>query len=122
MKNNKSGLDIFRVNLIKYVKNEIVQGLGMIIKKSISEGIVPDFLKIAKIIPVYKKDDAFLPSNCRPISLLYILDKLLEKIICVRLKQFLKRDNILHKYQFGFRENHSTSHALIDVAEYIYNH
>ena len=77
MKNNKSGLDIFRINLIKYVKNEIVQGLTIIIDKSISEGIVPDLLKIAKIIPVYKKDDAFLPSDYRPISLLSIFDKLL---------------------------------------------
>ena len=120
MKNNKSGIDIFRINLIKCVKNEIVQGLTMIINKSISEGIVPDLLKIAKIIPVYKKDDAFLPSNYRPISLLSIFHKLLEKIICVRLKQFLKKHNILYKYQFGFSENHSTSHALIDVVEYIY--
>ena len=88
MKNNKSGLDIFRINLIKYVKNEIVEGLTMIINKSISEGIAPDLLKIAKIIPVYKKDDAFLPSNYRPISLLSIIDKKI-KIICVRLKQFL---------------------------------
>ena len=69
---------------------------------------------------MYKKDDAFLPSNYRPISLLSIFDKLLEKIICVRLKQFLKKHNILYKYQFEFRENHSTSHALIDVVEYIY--
>ena len=92
----------------------------MIINKSISEGIVPDLLKTAKIIPVYKKDDAFLPSNYRPISLLSIFDKLLEKIICVRLKQCLEKHSILYKYQFGFRKNHSTSHALIDVAEYIY--
>ena len=38
----------------------------------------------------------------------------------VRLKQFLDKHNILYKYQFGFRENHSTSHALIDLVEYIY--
>ena len=78
MKNNKSGLDIFRINLIKYVQNEIVQGLTMIINKSISEGIVLDLLKIAKIIPMYKRDDAFLPSNYRPISLVSIFDKHLE--------------------------------------------
>ena len=92
----------------------------MIINKTISEGIVPNLLKIARIIPVYKRNDAFLPSNYRPISLLSILDKRLEKITCVRLKQFLKKHNILSQYQFGFRENHSTSHALIDVAEYVY--
>ena len=91
----------------------------MITNKSISEGIIPDLLKTTKIIPVYKKDDVFLPSNYRPLFLLSIFHKLLEKIICVRLKQFLRKHNILHKYQFGFRENHSISHALIDVAEYI---
>ena len=117
MKNNKSGFDMFRINLIKYVKNQIVQGLTMIIKKSISEGIVSDLLKTAKIIPVYKEDDSFLPGNYRPKSLLSIFDKLLKKIICVRLNQFLKIHNFLYKYQFGFWENHSTSHALIDVAE-----
>ena len=44
----------------------------------------------------------------------------MKKIICVRLKQFLKKNNILYKYHYGFREDHSTYHASIDVAEYIY--
>ena len=80
----------------------------MIINRSISEGTILDLLKIPEIIPVYKKDDAFLPSNYRPIPLLSIFDKLLERIICVRLKQFLEKYNILYKYQFEFIENHST--------------
>ena len=44
----------------------------------------------------------------------------MEKTIYSRLKHFLDSHNILYKYQFGFRENHSTFHALIDSVEYIY--
>ena len=78
-------------------------------------------LKTAKVIPIFKKGDDFIPDNYRPISLLSVFDKLLEKIIYRRLKPFLDKFKILYKYQFGFRTNHSTSHALIDITEYIYN-
>ena len=78
-------------------------------------------LKTAKAIPIFKKGDDFIPGNYRPISLLSVFDKLLEKIIYIRLKSFLDKFKILYKYQFGFRTNHSTSHALIDITEYIYN-
>ena len=50
MKNKTSALDIFKNSLIKLVKNVIVQGLTIIINQSLVEGIVPDPLKIAKII------------------------------------------------------------------------
>ena len=88
----------------------------LIINLSILEGKVPDLLKVAKIIPVYKNGDTCSPSNYMPISLLSIFDKILENIVYLRLKRY----NILYKYQFGFRENHSTSHALIDLVEYVY--
>ena len=53
---------------------------------------------------------------------LYLI-KYWKKTIYLRLKQFLDKHNILYKYQFGFRENHSTSHASIDLADsYIKNH
>ena len=120
LKSKKSTLDKFKIDVIKFVKNKIIEGLTIIINLSILEGKVPDLLKVAKIIPVYKNGDTCSPSNYRSISLLSIFDKILEKIIYLRLKQFLDKYNILYKYQFGFRENHSTSHALIDLVEYIY--
>ena len=88
--------------------------------KSIEERVVPDHLKITKVIPIHKKDDASLPANYRPISILYVLDKILEKVIYSRLRKFMRKHNILYKYQYGFREHHSTSHAITDVMEYIY--
>ena len=80
---------------------------------------MPEILKIAKVIPIHKGEKTNIPGNYRPISLLSIFEKLIEKIMCNRLKSFLNKNNILYKYQFGFRENHSTSHALIDLIEYI---
>jgi len=57
-------------------------------------GIVPDKLKLAKVIPVYKKGDHSLPQNYRPISLLSIFHKILEKIMAKRLKDFLTTNSI----------------------------
>ena len=69
---------------------------------------------------MFKKGDRSQPSNYRPISLLSIFDKLLEKLMFNRLISFLERNSILYNYQFGFRKNHSTSLALIDVVDNIY--
>ena len=88
MKNKKSDLDIFKISMIKYVKEEIINGLVIIINKSIEEGGVPDLLKIAKVIPIHKKDYPSLPGNYRPISLISVFDKILEKVICTRLKGY----------------------------------
>ena len=55
---------------------------------SFEKGIVPDKLKTAKVIPVYKGGDSCLPQNYRPISLLKVFDKLLEKLMAVRLNRF----------------------------------
>jgi hypothetical protein len=77
-------------------------------------------LKIAKIVPVFEKGDPSNPGNYRPISLLSIFDKLLEKLMYSRLHSHLQLNNVLYKYQFGFRANHSTSLALIEVTDNIY--
>ena len=65
--------------------------------------MVPDKLKMAKIIPVFKKRDPQLPSY-RPISLLNVFSKLLEKIMYKRLYSYLHSNNKLYQYQFGFRK------------------
>ena len=116
---HKSTLDV-KVTLLKYVKHEIVKGLVIIYNKSFTEGQFPELLKIAKVIPIHKGDDATNPNNCRPISLPSIFDKLLEKLMLNRLNPFLNKNNILYKYQFGFRKNHATTHALTEVIDYIY--
>ena len=87
----------------------------MIINDSFLSGIFPNKLKIAKVIALYKKDSRDNPTNYRPISLLSVFSKLTEKIMYKRLYSFLDSCNILHPLQFGFREKHSTLHALIGM-------
>jgi hypothetical protein len=82
---------------------------------SFRQGLVPDQLKIAKIVPIFKSGDPLLIDNYRPISLLSNFSKVLEKIMCNRLTQFLTDNKILSNSQFGFRRKHSTIHPIIHL-------
>ena len=84
-----------------------------------SSGVFPDKLKISKIIPIHKSDDASLVQNYRPISILPALSKIFERAVYNRIFQFLTDNNILFHHQFGFRPGHSTSHALINLVNKI---
>ena len=73
------------------------------------------------IIPTFKKNDPLLCYNYRPISLLSNIGKLIEKLIYKRLYAFLEENKCLYSNQFGFRNQHSTNHALINITEKIRN-
>ena len=70
-------------------------------------------------IPSYKKGDKSECSDYRPISLLSNISKIIEKAMYTRLYNFLEKYNCLYKKQFGFRNSHSTNHALISITEKI---
>ena len=72
-----------------------------------------------KYIPIFKKGSRLLPSNYRPISLLSNINKILEKLVFSRLHRFLELHESLYELQYGFRKNHSTNHALINITESI---
>ena len=74
-------------------------------------------MKIAKVIPIFKKGDKKEVNNYRPISLLTGISKILERIIYTRLINFLQVNDIFSNFQFGFRQKHSTSHALLTFIE-----
>ena len=82
-------------------------------------GVFPSVLKIAKVVPVFKKDSKLDYSNYCPISLLSNIGKILEKLMYKRLYTFLDNKNIIYDLQFGFRQQYSTSHALINITENI---
>ena len=119
--NNKksSGYDDISNALLKQIINEIAIPLAHVFNLSIVNGIVPDKMKIAKVIPIHKKGDPLDISNYRPISLLSSISKLLEKIIHKRTIRFLKNFNIFSDSQFGFREKHSTTHAILYFIDHI---
>ena len=84
-----------------------------------SSGTFPVILKTGIVSPVYKKGNQQLFDNYRPISTLPIFSKLYEKIIYKRIYSYLITKNILYDKQFGFRKNHSTSHAINYSIKYI---
>ena len=86
---------------------------------SLLTGVYPDLLKIAKIIPIHQGGSTQDINNYRPISLLSIFDKIIEKLIHKRLYSFLESHNILYHNQFGFRKNNSTTNMLIQITEKI---
>ncbi|XP_065645688.1 uncharacterized protein LOC136076146 [Hydra vulgaris] len=120
LKNNKSaGIDQISVNVVKAIFDIIEPSLFHIFNLSIQSGIVPEKLKIAKISPIFKTGDNTIMSNYRPISVLPCFSKLLERIMYNRLNKYLTKNKILYNKQFGFKKNHSTDHAVIDLINYI---
>ena len=112
-----SGYDDIDNILLKNIIPYIVDPLFHIFNLSISQGQVPDVMKISKIVPIFKKGNREELNNYRPISLLPNISKILEKIIYSRVIDFLNRNDILSKYQFGFRKKHSTAHAILSFTE-----
>ena len=82
-------------------------------------GVFPSLLKTAKVVTVFKKDSKLNYSNYRSISLLSKIEKILEKLMYKRLYTFLDYNNVIYDLQFGFRQQYSTSHALINITENI---
>ena len=80
-------------------------------------GVVPEQLKIAKVIPIYKKEDVKVFSNYRPVSVLPCLSKILERLMFNRCMDHIDKNSILNKKQFGFRTNHSTYMAIIKLVD-----
>jgi hypothetical protein len=99
----------------------ILRPLMILISYSISNGVFPDKLKQAKVIPCYKSGDSTLCSNYRPISILNIFSKIFEKVISVRLNDFINKNDLIYPHQYGFRQGYSTNLALITYINDITN-
>ena len=112
LKDSAPGYDEIKMKPMQSVISEILSPLTYVLNLSISNGIFTDILKIANVIPLYKKDDPMIFSNYRPVSLLCTLSKILEKAMYDRVNDFLNEFDIIFKYQFGFRRGYSTYLAL----------
>ena len=107
-----SGHDGLNSIFIKQISQSISLPLSIIINKSLESGSVPDQLKIAKVVPIFKKGDSQLFSNYRPVSVLPTLSKIFEKVVHCQIYKYLTVKNILYESQFGFRQGHSTNDAI----------
>ena len=120
LKNNKStGPNSIPTKILKLTKKIISEPLCNIINISFNTGVFPESMKSAKVIPIFKKGDETQITNYRPISVLSNISKIFEKLMHTRLYNFLDNSGTFYENQYGFRNKHSTNHALIQITEEI---
>ena len=111
------GHDEVSVVLIKKLIYLIAPILCSLFNQSFYAGTYPNYLKIAKVISLYKSGAKTDPGNYRPISLLSIINKIYEKAIYSRIYRFLEKNKLINSSQFGFRQGHSTEMAISEFYE-----
>ena len=116
LKNSSAfGLDNIDTFAVKLIKTEIVPALTHIINLSISSQKFPQYWKSSKIIPLHKKEDLLNPKNYRPVAIVPIFSKVLERIIFNQLVQYLQENELLHPNHHAYRAFHNTTTALIQM-------
>ena len=104
---------------IKDVAIVLVKPITQICNLSINKSSFPNSYKVEKLKPIYKKGSKTDMKNYRPISLLPLISKILEKVIHDQTQTYLSENDILYNYQSGFRKSYSTDHCLAYLADLI---
>ena len=120
LKNKSCPVSSYPVKVLKYISDIISPILADIMNISFSTGTFPDLLKVARVVPVYKGGEKTDPNNYRPISILPIISKIFERIAHTQLQKYFDNHNLLTDCQYGFRKGRSTTKAVLDNLQYIY--
>ena len=107
-----AGTDKISKRFLKDGVNILAKPIAKVCNISIFSGLFSSECKIAKLKPLYKKGSKINPGNFRPISLLPLISKIIERIVYDQVEINLLKNNILYNYQSGFRKNHSTDLCL----------
>ena len=107
-----AGLDGFSGHFLKEGAKFLAKQISDLCNFSINSGKLIDSCKVAKLRPLYKKGSLTQPCNYRPISLLPLISKVIEKVIHDQTSTFLNSKNLLYTYQSGFRKKHSTDFCV----------
>ena len=116
-----SGLSGINSRILKEAFKVLTPELTVIFNRSIQSASLPNSWKSATVIPIPKTGDLCEVENYRPISLLPLPGKLLEKVIHAQLETGLENSGFFTEYQHGFRKNRSTIHAILQLINHI-NH
>ena len=108
------GHDSISNSLLKHLEPLLSKPLTLIINQSLAMGIFPDKLKIAKVIPIHKKNDIHLMENYHPIS---ILPPISTVFAIFQLHSYFLNNNLLSSSQYGFRKQQSTEHGVLEVVD-----
>ena len=115
------GIDKISTKIILYTYEKCLPHLTFFFDLCLRTAVFPDHLKIALVVPIYKTGEKDKFNNYRPISLLPVFSKILEKLLHSRLLEYIEFNKILHPFQFGFRRKHSTympiAHLINEITE-----
>ena len=116
-----SGMDKISGRICKDAFVVLSNQLTHLFNSSLGTGVFPDAWKVAKVIPLFKGGDREDVGNYRPVSLLPIPGKLLEKIVHKRITVFWEGNNFLSNDQGGFRKGYSTVSTIADLTDDLFN-
>ena len=102
-KDSAAGWDELKPSIIKTVKDSIKIPLAHIGNLSFDKGIFPIELKIAKIVPIFKSGDDCIFTNYRPVSVLPVFSKIMERLMYDRLISYILKHKIYLNISLGFR-------------------
>ena len=111
----RTGHDGISVKLLMYSSPETRDPLILINNQSMLTGIFPGKLKIAKVIPLFTKDDRLNMDNYRLISILPAISKIFQRVVYNQLYEYFSSNKLFYEGQYGFRGDHSIELANIDL-------
>ena len=114
------GHDGVASELLNLINNDISNCITLIINQSLTSCIYPDSLKVAKVTPIYKKDDKKIISNYRPISVLPFISKVFESVIFDQLSEYFVTNNLFSPQQYGFRKKYSTELTALELLDRLF--
>ena len=118
---NSSGVDNICSKMLSVVANYVVKPSTFLINLSLHDGVFPNNLKLAKIIPMRKKGSTTLIDNYRPVSLLSTISKIMKKVVYYRTINFINTFDIMSDAQHRFREKRSTQTAVMQFLDQLYD-
>ena len=107
-----AGIDNLSGKFLKDGAHVLAPPISQLCNFSIKLNSVPRSCKITKVKPLFKKDSKAGPQNYRPISLLPMSSKIIERIVHYQTEEFLSKNKLLYRFQSGFRKNYSTNTCL----------
>lgn len=112
---NSNSRDVYGLNvtLLRTITDVVLIPLTKLINQCIGEGVFPDPLKIASVLPIYKGGDRDDPLNYRPISILPVISKIFEKSLAKQIMDHFESMHLITANQYGFRSGKSTQDAIL---------
>ena len=101
--------------VIKLAKADLLPVITHLVNLSVKYKVFPSQWKLAKVIPLHKKEEVLLAKNYRPVALLAITSKILERAVFGQVIEYFETNNLLHPSHHGFRSMHNTSTAMLQM-------